>query len=228
MSMNEKLVVLISDRAEWDAVKNILQPNGVLSTPFGEWFTASINHVSCPFMYGGWGKISSAASTQYAIQTWHPEVVVNLGTCGGFEGQVKKGQVLLVDRTIVYDIVEQMADPDAVLKHYTTELDLSWLRLPASIPVLRSHIVSGDRDLNPQDIPLLRQKFNAVAGDWESASIAWVCQHNETRCLILRGVSDIVSENGGEAYGNMEVYRQGTRLVMEKLIPIFSSLLSEI
>ena len=36
--------------------------------------------------------------------------------------------------------------------------------------------------------------------DWESAAIAWTAQRNGVRVLILRAVSDLVSESGGELY----------------------------
>ena len=39
-----------------------------------------------------------------------------------------------------------------------------------------------------------------MAADWESAAIAWTARHNDTPVVILRAVSDLVSENGGELY----------------------------
>ena len=53
--------------------------------------------------------------------------------------------------------------------------------------------------------------------DWESGAIAWVARRNGTRVLILRGVTDLVSGQGGEAYGKVEVFEQGTARVMKAL-----------
>ena len=36
-------------------------------------------------------------------------------------------------------------------------------------------------------------------------------------CLILRGVTDLVGEDGGEAYGNIELFRERTKTVMREL-----------
>ncbi|HSA59167.1 MAG TPA: hypothetical protein VLJ37_05725, partial [bacterium] len=69
-----------------------------------------------------------------------------------------------------------------------------------------------------EDIPRLIDKYNAVAADWESASIAWVAQRNGTRLLILRGVSDLVGSGGGEAYGNYELFIERTREIMKHLV----------
>ena len=52
------------------------------------------------FFHGGWGKIAAAASTQYVIDRWSPTLLVNLGTCGGFEGEIEKGTIRLILRGV--------------------------------------------------------------------------------------------------------------------------------
>jgi len=221
--MAPEVVVLISANVEWGIIREIFPQATARTSPLGEWFevpmTVGRNQEWVVFFHGGWGKIAAAASTQYVIDRWRPKLLVNLGTCGGFAGSVEKGTTLLVERTLVYDIIEQMGDYDEHIAHYTTHLDLSWLSEPYPSPVLRTVLVSGDRDILPEDIPRLRQEFGAVAADWESGAIAWVAARNGTRCLILRGVSDLVSAQGGEAYaGNMEVFVSGARSVLGRLV----------
>ena len=78
-------------------------------------------------------------------------------------------------------------------------------------------IASADSDLPPAKIPFLRS-LGAIAADWESAALAWVAQQNHTRLLILRGVSDMVNEEGGEAYDNLEIFDERARGIMRQLI----------
>jgi len=216
-------VVIISCRFEWQATLPLFPRAETRASPLGDWFEASlpVNGCEAPvvFFRGGWGKISAAASAQYVIDHWAPSVLVNLGTCGGFRGDIERGEILLVERAIVYDIVEQMTDPAAAIAHYSTELDLSWLGSQLPQPVRRTLIVSGDRDLVAEEVPLLKARFGAVAGDWESGSIAWVAARNGVRCLILRGVSDLVGSTGGDAYhGGLNVYVEGAAAIMRSLI----------
>ena len=42
--------------------------------------------------------------------------------------------------------------------------------------------------------------LHAVAADWESGAIAWTAKRNGTRVLVLRAVSDLVSQVEGEIY----------------------------
>lgn len=227
------IVVLISAKVEWQAVKQILSPSEIHSSPLGEWFEITFNPSTSfrvnlqpvTFYHGGWGKISAAATAQYVIDRWSPELLVNLGTCGGFAGCIAIGTVILVEKTIVYDILEQMSDPDEAVAHYATEIDLSWLNtsIQSSVfsgqsSIVRGLLVSADRDIVPADIPMLMEKHSAVAADWESGAISWVAQKNDVRCLILRGVTDLVGAGGGEAYGNIELFHDRTRDVMQRLV----------
>lgn len=216
------VVVLISADAEWAAVREFYPQTYYEGSPFGEYFEQPVvvNGKSIPvlFFQGGWGKIAAAASAQYAIQRWRPALLVNLGTCGGFRGLAQPGEILLVERTLVYDIYEQMGDNQAHLDHYRAELDLSWLGEELPLPARRALLVSADRDLSPADLPDLQQRYGAIAGDWESGAIAWVAQRNHLPCLILRGVSDLVDAEGGEAYGNPESFRQAARQIMHCLL----------
>jgi adenosylhomocysteine nucleosidase len=225
------VVVLISAEAEWRGVLQAIPDAACQPSPYGDWFVHTLpgatgNLQPLVFLHGGWGKIAAAASTAYAIERWQPELIVNLGTCGGFAGQVERGQILLVEETLVYDIIEQMGDPAAALEHYATRLDLGWLPTPLPSAVQRGRLISADRDILPQDIPLLIERFGAIAADWESGAIAWVAARHGIRCLILRTVSDLVGQDGGEAYGNLELFQSQAQGIMRRLVNILERMLS--
>jgi adenosylhomocysteine nucleosidase len=233
--MNPRVLFLICADAEWESAQRHVSQAHIQLTPYGDWFPACLlpdqqiipilphtllpqDGIAAALMHTGWGKIAAAGATQYAIDTWKPELLVNLGTCGGFYGAVQRGEILLVDQTYVYDILEQMGDLDAHLNQYACRLDYSWLSEPYPQAVRRTLLVSGDRDLLPSEIPWLQQRFSAVAGDWESGAIAHVARLNKARLLILRGVTDLVSPAGGEAYGNLGLFQQATQEIMQLLL----------
>jgi adenosylhomocysteine nucleosidase len=210
-----KIVVLISALAEWEGFK-LLYPHSIIQqSPFGESTELTLGTWNLTLYHSGWGKIASATMMQYVIDHCSPDLILNLGTCGGFEGVVKQGDVILVDKTFVYDIVELMGDLD-ISTYYASSLDLSWLAEPYPHPVRRGAIASADSDLPPDKIPFLKSK-GAIAADWESAALAWVAKKNKARLLILRGVSDMVSEQGGEAYNNIEIFNQRAKEIMRVL-----------
>jgi adenosylhomocysteine nucleosidase len=141
------IVVLICADIEWKILLRYF-PSAVLFTSLlGEWFESKISSQQVVFFHGGWGKIHSASSTQYCIEHWQPSLVINLGTCGGIQGRSTVGELILAARTIVYDIFEQMGDPQEAIQFYTTTLDLYGLELSRFPQLRHATIVSADRDL---------------------------------------------------------------------------------
>lgn len=210
-----KIIVIVSADAEWEGVKPLFPDVAFRNTPFGETADVVLGSWNLTLFHSGWGKIASAASMQYVIDHYSPDLIVNLGTCGGFDGIAERGDLILVDRAIVYDIVELM-DTSDVTNYYASSLDLSWIAEPYPFPARRGLIASADSDLLPEKIPFLKAK-GALAADWESAALAWVATRNNKRILILRMVSDLVSEKGGEIYGGIEAFNERARETMRLL-----------
>jgi adenosylhomocysteine nucleosidase len=213
-----KAVVVVSANTEWKVVKQVYPDARYEPTPWGETFERTIDGARVVYLHGGWGKVAAAGSAQYAIDRWHPRYVINLGTCGGFDGAIERHTVVLANRTVIYDIKEAMGDSAEAIRDYSVELDLSWLTGTAPTAVTTTLLVSGDRDLVPAELADLAQRYRAVAGDWESGAIAYTCARNHQRVLILRGVTDLVSTTGGEAYGSMETFARGADIVMRRLL----------
>jgi adenosylhomocysteine nucleosidase len=212
-------VVLISANAEWQALLQQVPATPVADTPYGPWFTRTVGGREVIFFHGGFGKVRAAGSTQYAIDRWHPPLLMNLGTCGGF-GDARVGDITLVDRTVIYDLLESMGDADETIADYSTKLDVS--RWPAALNgrVRVGTIVSGDRDLIPAEVPRLAAKYGASIGDWESGAIAYVASHNRVPVVILRQVTDVVSESSNPTAGNLELYRQAAYGAMAALLKL--------
>jgi adenosylhomocysteine nucleosidase len=218
-----KFAIVISANTEWKIVKKRFAQEKYIPSPWGEYFFTTIpagkSKEKVLFFHEGWGKTAAAGGTQYVIDRFDPEFIINLGTCGGFEGRTEIFDIILVDKTIIYDIKEAMGDSKEAIADYTTDIDLGWLdtlNFPAK--VTRSLLVSADRDLIVKEVNDLEKQYNAIAGDWESGSIAYVAARNKKKLIILRGVTDIVSASSGEAYNNFALFEYRSDLVMNKLL----------
>ncbi len=219
--MARSACIVVSASSEWRAVKTFYQPAELESTPFKETFSLTLSGWDCHFLHQGVGKIAAAAGTQYAIDRWHPRLILNPGTCGGIQGRIQAGQVVMASETLVYDLYERMGDPLEPIAFYSTQSDFSFLRQPYPLEVVQTRLLSADQDLDPRQIPFLVDTYQAVAVDWESGAIAWTAARNNVPALILRGVTDLVSPQGGESYDLLELFHQRTDQVMP---PILASL----
>jgi nucleoside phosphorylase len=209
--------LLISANAEWNAVKEFLQPSHIHHYLYGECFDFILGNYLVNLLHTGWGKSASAGAMQYVIDTLHPDITINLGTCGGIGDLVSLDETILVEGTFIYDILDLMDGSNIPDRYYASQLDLSWLPEPFPHPVRRGILASADSDLQPDKIPILKSQ-GALAADWESGALSWVANKNNARLLILRAVSDLVTEKGGEAYGNIELYKERTMRIMGQLL----------
>jgi adenosylhomocysteine nucleosidase len=207
--------VLVSADMEWRAVKPLFAQAIVHQSPYGEYFFADVEREHVLFFQGGWGKVAAAGSTQYVIDHFKPARLINLGTCGGVEGRVKRFDVVAPERVVIYDIAEAMGDSEEAIAHYTTTITLP-AKLP--VPAIRTTLYSADRDLTAQGLRDMESRFHPLAVDWESGAISWVAQRNGTPLLILRGVSDLVSPDKAEAQGNPELFATNAARVMQSLL----------
>jgi adenosylhomocysteine nucleosidase len=222
---DKPIVVLVSANAEWKPVLERHAGAAVKQTPYGDWFTTEVGKAaqkrSVIFMHGGFGKVQAAASTQYAIDQFHPALLVNLGTCGGFEGTVSAGEVVLVEKTIIYDLIEQMGDSQETIDFYSTPLDTKFAGATLPKGVRRGMLLSADRDIVAADVPALKRRFKGIAADWESGAIAFVARKNGTPLFILREVSDVVHADGGDAfYGDDAAWQAGAKKTMNHLVDL--------
>ena len=223
------VVAMISANAEWKIILARFPGEALRDTPYGQWFLHPLGEHDVVWFHGGYGKVAAAGSTQYAIERWHPRLIVNLGTCGGFGGERKVGDIVLANETYLYDIVEMMGDPDEAIEDFHTRLDVAvWpARLRSRVAI--GPIVSADRDLDPAAVDALRAKFHASVGDWESSSIAWVAARNHTRAIILRGVTDLVDAAAGDpTYHAPGAWERASIAVMGSLVDLLADALADL
>lgn len=157
------------------------------------------------YFYSGCGKTNAASCTQFIISGYNPKGIINLGTCAGIKGKTKIGKIYIIKSAIIYDYVQLFGNDknrNKIHKDAKVEnINIKWLKNFNLKKYDSIKIASGDTDANPDNKRLnIAIKNKAYCFDWESASIAKVCELNKTNLLILRGVSDYVEIN----YNNNE------------------------
>ncbi|MEO7733001.1 MAG: 5'-methylthioadenosine/S-adenosylhomocysteine nucleosidase [Kofleriaceae bacterium] len=224
-----RVVVLISASAEWKIVTAQLPGEPLHDTPFGAWFVHRLAAEDVVFFHGGYGKVSAAGSTQYAIDRWHPRLLVNLGTCGGFGGERKVGDLVLASETTIYDVIERMGSPDEAIADFHSQLDPALWPARLASRVVVAPLISADQDLDPAAVAALHTRFHAGVADWESGAIAWIATRNHVPVVILRGVTDLVDHAGADpTYNAIEVWQQASIAVMATLISLLGEAMPEL
>ena len=223
-----KLAIHICSEIEWRNTKAILKISTakLQSQPFGEFFYYRIGQHRSIIYQSGATKTRSAAACQFAIDTWHPDAVVNLGTCGGVADKVKKLNIILADKTFQYDVIQRFGKPSVCFKRGLKKtLDISWVDLTkVSRTIYIGTIASADQDLADEHRKVLQNK-KVLTADWESASIAKICKLNKIKCLILRGITDIQKKQVSLKRDIQDNdYKKNTPIVMKELFSIIDQI----
>ena len=103
---------------------------------------------------------------------------------------------------------------DTVIEIDNPCIDLSLL--PPGI--IKGFIATADQDVDHKTRQKL-MKENVTAADRESGAVAMICRANNTSCIIIRGITDIPSENpepDTDAQGSD--YLENTPVVMERIL----------
>jgi adenosylhomocysteine nucleosidase len=218
-----QIVVQVSTIREWDALLALLPHSSeVQSSPTGSFVTYTWSSFHGPLtgvlLHGGTGKILAAASAQYAALTWRPTYLFLLGTCGAIDPKIRELDVIYATRTIVHDIAIE-----AKVRELTTDLPGLWTHVVTPYPVHRGLMVSGDLAVTAANVQLVRDRFPALAADWESGAVAKVCALNGIPCAILKGVSDLPEAAVAQ---QLERYYTNTPRVMERVWQILEQYLA--
>jgi len=124
----EKMIlVLICSNREWRTAKEYFDINKEINTsPFGEYFHKEYNGQECVFLQTGISRTKAAAACQHGIDKWNPKIVFNIGTCGGVSSKVKVLDIIIANKTIHYDWINEIKHRKSY-DSLTTPIDNSWI-----------------------------------------------------------------------------------------------------
>lgn len=156
----------------------------------------------------GIGKVNAAAATMYLINIGC-EVILNYGLSGGVS-RISRGEITLPDRFLEHDFdltvlgyspCEKPAQPSYI---YKADEKL----LAAAQGVIKNTksgtAVTGDRFICDDKVRIeLRDRFNAMSCDMETAAIAYACNYSNVPFLSLRRVSDDAGNDAKADYRDM-------------------------
>ena len=158
----------------------------------------------------GVGKVNAAAGTQYAIDHFAPERIVNIGVAGGIDASMKIAEVYEVSKCFQCDF--DLSILNHTPKGTVNEYDTPWFKLApfeasrvarrtmgeslvghSAYNELPSAIVAtGDFFANDDhDRGFVHDEMGAWLREMELGAIAHVCKRAGVKCSALKAVSDV-------------------------------------
>ena len=137
----------------------------------------------------GIGKSNAAAATQFTIQAGADEIL-NVGVCGGFEPEMKIGDLYEVDRAVQYDF--DLAQLNGTEIGVLNERTSPYIPMRTTGRYPAKTLATGDHfNDNTADLPLLKH-LGVGLRDMEGAAIAHVCETAGVPCRALKCVTNVL------------------------------------
>lgn len=144
------------------------------------------------------GPVHAASALSRAFVMGRPDLVVNMGTCGGFESQGLAIADLVVARdTMFHDARVALPGFDALARAHTrlspsdAQLDALAARLSARVGLAST---GASLDATADELALFARE-KTLAKDMELAALSVVCREAGVPLAALKGVTDLVDHH---------------------------------
>lgn len=161
------------------------------------------NHKLC-LVLSGFGEIAAAACTQYLIDHFNVDKIINYGVAGSLAFCHKINEVGFVRKIIHYDL--DLTAGGYAIGEYPKQGSQFLVPIADAIPDLANYglkefvCASGDKFVDgAKDKGKLRKDFGADICEMEAAGIVITCNRNNIPCTFIKSISDGADE-GAEAF----------------------------
>lgn len=160
----------------------------------------------------GIGKVNAAMTTTILMQEFKPDLVLNIGSAGGFDEELEVGAVVISDEVRHHDVDAtvfgyELGQVPQMPAAYIANKELIELAVQA-VEEIGEHqhavglIATGDSFMSdPERVALVKQQFPAMkAAEMEAAAVAQVCFQYDTAFVVIRALSDIAGKESSVSF----------------------------
>ena len=149
----------------------------------------------------GVGKVFAAICAQTMILHYNASVIINTGVAGSLDKRIGIKDLAVSTACVEHDMdTSPIGDPVGLISginiiEIPTDKELCQKVLDAAkdlgINALSGIIATGDQFIgNAEKKKQIKDTFGAIACEMEGGAIAHTCYVNNTRCVVIRSISD--------------------------------------
>lgn len=172
----------------------------------------------------GIGKVAAASATALMIDNFEPDLVVNTGSAGALDPDLKIGDEVIGTQVAYSDVdvtVFGYAYGQVPNKPLYYEADPTVVKdFEQLAPVKEGLIVSGDQFVQDTAKKRILTHFpEALVAEMEAAAVAQVAYQFGIPFIVLRGVSDLANGDSGVVFDDyvVEAGRASAKLLLSYL-----------
>ena len=222
MLNNKKLAIIGAMDCEVDILKSLLKDRREIQNAKMTVYTGTINGYEVIVSKSGVGKVNSAITTQYIIDTLHPDFILNTGVAGGIADNMSVGDIVIGTSLVQYDFnVSALGyargymctgiNKDKPTVYYSDENLINYYEKALKESGFKSEIhkgviATGDTFISDNNLKFeIRDLFNAYAVEMEGCAIAQCAYVNNIPFVIVRAISDLAN---GDSPKSLETFEK--------------------
>lgn len=164
---------------------------------------------NCILAYSGIGMVSSAVMTTYIINKYNPDFLIFTGVAGALNEKLKPTDIVigeelfeyLFDATAFGYEIGQIPRLNEYIFKSNNEIVNYVRNIELDLNIYTGKIISGDKFIsNIEEKKKLGEKYNSLACDMESASFSQVCYMMNKKFLVIRSISDSLTDDSVMEY----------------------------
>ena len=205
--------VLVTSKIEWDALLKVYDIDKDLTDSYiyGDYYKTSIYNKEVLLFRSIGRKAMSASSVQYMIDKFNLKKIVFIGTATLVADYLDYEDVIIPSMVSEYDLtireVEPLIKESSIIKLKPVNVTMKYFD---------GLLGTSDKSLVTKKDYLQAKETDMVASDTEAAAIARVCKLNNVDIVIIKGISDRISEEGDYS-AQTEAYEETAPRIIDNI-----------
>lgn len=180
--------------------------------------TGKLHNHNVIVVKSGVGKVNAALCTQYIVDKFSPDYIINTGIAGGVATGLQVGDIVVGKELVQYDFdVSAIGyakgymctgiNPDKPTVFYSDKTLINEFEKAAkgSLNVHTGVIASGDTFVSDKNKKReIKETFNAAAVEMEGCAIAQTATVNKVPFVIVRAISDLADDTAAQDHEFVE------------------------
>lgn len=216
----KKIGLIVAMDKEYALLRDYIVPRYNITNRHTTIAVGVIGNTKVALVKSGIGKVNAAITSQYLIEHFNPELIINTGVAGGLR-DVSVGDVVTAENVSYYDT---WCGPGTEIGTADGCPEL----LPCKVlgNVKNGIFASGDMFVCENGlIKTIKERVpNAIAVDMESGAIAQVCYKNGVEFSCVRIISDTPDEQSDNVCQYENFWSEAPQLLFGAVIDVVNSL----
>lgn len=221
MKTNMKIAIIGAMDCEIDTLKDCLSTLETIDCGKLKIYKGKMAGNEVILAKSGVGKVCAALNTQYIIDKYSPDYIINTGVAGGIAPDLEVGDIVIATSLVQHDFDATAlgyvqgymctgGDNQKPTVFYTDEklikaFENSVSHLNSTTKIHKGVIATGDMFIGtPEKKKQLRDLFNATAAEMEGCAIAQTADANNVPCIVIRAISDLADCTSSKPFAEVE------------------------